>query len=397
MKAIHERLQPLITKTSPLEPKPKIKEEVTWVRPEVVCEIRFLEWTHDGNLRAPVFVGLRDDKSPKEVVREEAVDPPAATNESESLDLSGRELTTDVDGHRLKFTNLDKVYFPKDGWKKRDLLAFYNGVSPWLLPHLKDRPLSMKRYPNGIGQDFFFQKNAVHFPDWMHLEPIVEHHPPKTNHYPVANDRASLLYLVNLGCIDENPWTSRVGSLDHPDWILLDLDPVEASFDKIVEAALLVREILADLGLKGYPKTTGGDGMHVYVPLDAVYSYDQVRSFAEILSHLAVDREPNLFTTPRSVDKRKKGRVYFDYLQIGTGKTISSPYVVRAYDGAPVATPLDWKEVVRGLRPNDFRIDNTLERFRRVGDLFAPVLKGGQTLEKALERIQGGETKKATR
>jgi bifunctional non-homologous end joining protein LigD len=172
---------------------------------------------------------------------------------------------------------------------------------------------------------------------------------------------------------------------------------VEVSFDKIIEAALLVREILAELGLKGYPKTTGGDGMHVYVPLEAIYSYDQVRSFAEILSHLAVDREPNLFTTPRSVDKRKKGRVYFDYLQIGTGKTISSPYVVRAHNGAPVATPLDWKEVVRGLRPNDFRIDNTLERFRRVGDLFAPVLKGGQTLDKALERIQGGETKKAAR
>jgi bifunctional non-homologous end joining protein LigD len=254
----------------------------------------------------------------------------------------------------------------------------------------------MKRYPNGIHQDFFFQKNAVHFPDWMYLEPIVEHHPPKTNHYPVANDRASLLYLVNLGCIDQNPWTSRTGNLDHPDWMLLDLDPVEASFDKIVEAALLIREVLTELGLKGYPKTTGGDGMHVYVPLDAVYSYDQVRSFAEILSHLAVEREPNLFTTPRSVDKRKKGRVYFDYLQIGTGKTISSPYVVRAYDGAPVATPLAWKEVVRGLRPNDFRIDNTLERFRRVGDLFASVLQGGQTLEQALERIQGG-TKKARR
>lgn len=395
MKAIHDRLQPLIVETSPLRPVPKIKD-VTWVRPKVVCEVRFLEWTHDGNLRAPVFVGLRDDKSPKEVVREESVAPPGAVDSAAELDLSGREVTSEIDGHRLKFTNLDKVYFPKDGWKKRDLIAFYNGVSPWLLPHLKGRPLSMKRYPNGIHQDFFFQKNAVHFPDWMYLEPIVEHHPPKTNHYPVANDRASLLYLVNLGCIDQNPWTSRTGNLDHPDWMLLDLDPVEASFDKIVEAALLIREVLTELGLKGYPKTTGGDGMHVYVPLDAVYSYDQVRSFAEILSHLAVEREPNLFTTPRSVDKRKKGRVYFDYLQIGTGKTISSPYVVRAYDGAPVATPLAWKEVVRGLRPNDFRIDNTLERFRRVGDLFASVLQGGQTLEQALERIQGG-TKKARR
>lgn len=246
----------------------------------------------------------------------------------------------------------------------------------------------MKRYPNGIAEDYFFQKNAgEHFPDWLHLEPIVEHHPPKTNHYPVANDRASLLYLVNLGCIDHNPWMSRVGELEHPDWILLDLDPVDASFDKIVEAAQLIREVLSDLKLKGYPKTTGGDGMHVYIPVDPVYTYDQVRSFAEILSHLALDRQPDLFTTPRSVEKRKKGRVYFDYLQIGTGKTISSPYSVRAYDGAPVATPLDWKEVVRGLRPEDFRIDNTIERFRRVGDLFAPVLQGGQRIEPALDRL----------
>ncbi len=247
----------------------------------------------------------------------------------------------------------------------------------------------MKRYPNGIAHEFFFQKNAGdHFPDWMRCEPIREHHPPKINHYPIAEDRASLLYLVNLGCIDQNPWMSRAGNLDHPDWMLLDLDPVDTSFDQIIDAALLVRELLNDIGLKGYPKTTGGDGMHVYVPLEATHTYEQVRGFAELLSHLAVDREPNLFTTPRSVEKRKKGRVYFDYLQIGIGKTIAAPYVVRAYDGAPVATPLDWKEVKHGLRPTDFRLDNTIKRFERVGDLFAPVLEGGQKLEDALERLQ---------
>ncbi len=385
MKAIYDRLKPLVTKSSPLVPAPKIKD-VTWVRPELVCEIRFLEWTQEGMLRAPVFIGLRDDKSPKDVVREASAAPEAPP--AGRVDLNGRQVIAEVDGRRLKFTNLDKVYFPKDHWKKRDLLRYYDDVSELLVPHLRGRPLSMKRYPNGIAEDYFFQKNAgEHFPDWLHLEPIVEHHPPKTNHYPVANDRASLLYLVNLGCIDHNPWMSRVGELEHPDWILLDLDPVEASFDKIVEAAQLVREVLSDLKLKGYPKTTGGDGMHVYIPVDPVYTYDQVRSFAEILSHLALDRQPDLFTTPRSVEKRKKGRVYFDYLQIGTGKTISSPYSVRAYDGAPVATPLDWKEVVRGLRPEDFRIDNTIERFRRVGDLFAPVLQGGQRIEPALDQL----------
>ncbi len=399
MKAIYDRLKPLIIKANPFPDKPRIPD-VTWVEPETVCEIRFYEWTKDGMLRAPVFIGLRDDKEAQEVVREQ---PPAApqvaappkkpgraprTKSPSSLDLSGREATLEIDGHLLKFTNLEKVLFPKDGWKKRDLLEFYDRVSVWLLPHLKDRPLSLKRYPNGIAADYFFQKNAgTHFPDWFQLEPITEHHPPKINQYPIANDRASLLYLANLGCIDQNPWMSRIGNLTHPDWILLDLDPVETSFDHIIEAVLLVSEVLKELHLEGYPKTTGGDGMHVYVPLDPVYTYDQVRSFAEILSHLTVDREPNLFTTPRSVDKRKKDRVYFDYLQIGTGKTIAAPYVVRAHDGAPVATPLAWKEVKRGLHPSEFRIDNTIERFQRVGDLFAPVIQGGQRLETALEQL----------
>lgn len=394
MKDIYERLQPLLTEKSPLTPKPKIKD-VTWVRPEVVCQVRFLEWTGDGVLRAPVFVGLRNDKAPAEVYREESA-PAKPPNEptAPALDLRGKESTPEVDGHRLKFTNLNKVYFPKDGWKKRDLLAFYDGVARWLLPHLKDRPLSLKRYPNGIHADYFFQKNAgEHFPDWFRLEPISEHGGTKLNHYPIARDRASLLYLVNLGCIDHNPWMSRIGSLDRPDWMLLDLDPVDASFDQIVEAALLVREVLAELGMKGYPKTTGGDGMHVYVPLEPEYSYDQVRSFAEIVAHLANERAPNLFTTPRSVDKRKKGRVYFDYLQIGTGKTIAAPYVVRAYDHAPVATPLDWREVKKGIRPEDYRIENTIARFEKVGDLFAPVLQGGQRLEDVLERVNGEGTK----
>ncbi|MBV8551178.1 MAG: DNA ligase D [Acidobacteriaceae bacterium] len=390
MKAIYTRLQPLMSKTNPFPDKPVIKD-VTWVKPELVCQVRFLEWTKEGMLRAPVFVSLREDKQPEEVVREEPVeDPPPETAgaKAESPDLSGQESIAELDGHRLKFTNLDKVLFPKDGWKKRDLLAFYDKAAKWLLPHLKDRPLSMKRYPNGIAEKFFFQKNATHFPDWLRCEPIQEHHPPKLNHYPIAENRAGLLYLVNLGCIDQNPWMSRVGNLDHPDWMLLDLDPVDASFDQIIDAALLVQEVLKDVGLKGYPKTTGGDGMHIYVPVEPVYTYDQVRSLAELVAYLALEREPNLFTTPRSVEKRKKERVYFDYLQIGIGKTIAAPYVVRAYDGAPVSTPLDWKEVRRGLRPNDFRLDNAIERFERVGDLFTPVLQGGQKLEDVLERVQ---------
>jgi bifunctional non-homologous end joining protein LigD len=389
MKSIAKRLEPLITKTSPFAKKPKIKG-VTWVEPKLVCQVRYLEWTEEGMLRAPVFIGLREDKVPEEVEREVVLD---TEPDGEHLDLKGREVTAEVDGHVLKFTNLDKIFYPKDGWKKRDLIEFYDRVSPWLLPHLKDRPLSLKRYPNGIEEKYFFQKDAKQgFPNWIQCELIREGHPPRNNRYVIANDRATLVYLANLACIDQNPWLSRVGSLEHPDWMLIDLDPVDADFNLLVDAAQLVREVLSGLGLKGYPKTTGGDGMHVYVPLEPIYTYDQVRSFAEIVSHLVVARQPDLFTTPRSVDKRKKGRVYFDYLQIGTGKTIAAPYVLRAHPKAPVATPLAWDEVKRGLRPTDFRIDNAIERFERKGDLFAPVLKGGQRIEKALKLAQEAES-----
>jgi bifunctional non-homologous end joining protein LigD len=197
-----------------------------------------------------------------------------------------------------------------------------------------------------------------------------------------------LVGLANMGCIDQNPWMSRVQSLDNPDFMLIDLDPHESSYSKVAEAAQFVRRLLEEAGLTGCPKTTGGKGMHIYVPLEPEYSYDQVRAFAEILARLAERERPDLFTLPRTVSKREKGKVYFDYLQIGRGKTISAPYVLRAHPGAPVATPLDWSEVREGLEPGSFHIRNALARFDRTGDLFAPVLKLKQLLEPALERLR---------
>jgi len=392
-------LQPLVTRDCPFTPKPKVKN-VNWVKPELVCEIRFHEWTGDHMLRAPVFLGLREDKAPAEVVREAPpAEPVKASRKSvrpgrkiaepaPTLDLTGKEAVAEVDGRTLKFTNLDKVLYPKDGYTKRDLIQFYDQVSEWLLPHLKDRPLSLKRYPNGIDSKFFFQKNASeHFADWLRLEPVKEGHPPKTNHYVVSDDRSSLLYLANLGCIDQNPWMSRAGSLDHPDFVLIDLDPFECPFERLIEAAQIVRRILKRVGLNGYPKTTGGDGLHIDIPVEPVYTYEQVRQFAELIYRLAEQEAPDLFTEPRSVGRRRKDRVYFDWMQIGYGKTISAPYVTRPYNGAPVSTPLDWSEVKKGLEPHHFTIRNTIPRFRERGDLFAPVLKGGQRLESALKQL----------
>ncbi len=388
---VHKRLEPLITDKSPFTKRPgRMLREVTWVKPELVCQVKFLEFTPDGQLRAPVFLGLRFDKKPEECVREVPVD---SDGRAESLPhqelIAGKpnEATVEIDGRALKFTNLNKVLFPADGISKRDLIEYYNSVSPYILPHLRDRPLSLKRYPNGIDSDYFFQKNAEKFADWVRVEPIDSESRGEPINYVIANDRATLLYLANLACIDQNPWMSRIGSLDNPDFALIDLDPVECPFDMIVEAAQLVRDKLQVVGLEGYPKTTGGDGMHVYIPLEPVYTYDQVRSFAEILSHLVVNENPALFTTPRAVAKRKKGRVYFDYMQIAQSKTIAAPYVVRAFAGAPVSTPLQWDEVRKGLQPSDFTIRNAPERFERLGDLFKPVLTRPQRLEDALERL----------
>ncbi len=386
---LYSRLQPLITANSPFSAPARINRKVTWVRPELVCEVAFLEWTPDEQLRAPSFIGLREDVNPRDVVRESAESEPAPAPEQKAgplLDPARKEATVEVDGRTLKFSNLNKVWFPGEGYTKRDVINYYNEVAGLLLPHLKDRPLSLKRYPNGICEEYFFQKNAEDFPGWVRLEPIPSE--GRTINYVIANDRATLLYLANLASIDQNPWMSRIGSLDRPDFMLIDLDPVECPFDMIIEAALLTHEVLDQIGLRGYPKTTGGDGMHIYVPVEPRYTYDQVRGFAEIVSHLVIGRKPDLFTTPRTVVKRRKGRVYFDYLQIAESKTISAPYVIRPHEGAPVATPLSWDEVTPSLLPQQFTIENAPARFDAVGDLFADVLDRPQRLERAMGKLE---------
>jgi bifunctional non-homologous end joining protein LigD len=380
MEAIHAQLAPLSTGEQPLEPDKNLPREVTWVRPELVCEVKFSNWTEDGRLRAPVFVAMRPDIDPRDCAREAA-----AAERPVLLDSSMKEAALTIDGQRLKFTNLDKVYWPRDGYKKRDLLNYYDAVAPLILPYLKDRPLSLRRYPDGIAGEAFFQKNTPDtFPKWLRTEVA-----PDGIKYVIADDRATLLFLTNLGCIDQNPWMSRVGSYEFPDYVLIDLDPVECGFEKIVEAALLVRSKLELAGFEGYPKTTGGDGLHIYIPIEPRYTYEQVRSFAQLLSELVLLDRPDLFTTARSVSKREKNRVYFDWAQIAESKTISAPYVARAYEGAPVATPLAWREVTPRLRPEQFHLGNAVARFDRVGDLFEGVLNRPQELEHAIERLAG--------
>jgi bifunctional non-homologous end joining protein LigD len=395
LKTVFENIKPLITKKSILTDVPKEIGEPTWAKPELVCTVKFTSWTNDNRLRAPVFLGLRNDAVPGEVLRETGlVAEDLAGEEANQQTSSAKEVllppenadvTLAVQGHRLKFTNLNKAFYPADGYTKRDVINFYTAVADLLVPHLRGRPLSLKRYPNGIDQDYFFQKDASGFPDWLHREEIAADEDSKTR--VIVDNTASLLYLANLGCIDQNPYMSRMGTLENPDFILIDLDPYHCGYDRIVEAAQLVREKLRLIGLVGYPKTTGGNGMHIYVPVEPIYEFAQTRSFAEILARWVAAERPDLFTTPRMVSAREKGKVYFDYLQNASRKTISAPYVLRAHPGAPVATPLKWEEIVPGLKPAQFHIANVLRRFERVGDLFDGVLKNPQDLGPALERV----------
>ena len=376
---LYRRMQPLITDKCPFAERPEPYRGMTWVKPELIAQVKYLNWTQDSRLRAPVYQGIRADLDAREVRKEQA----------ELLAPGEKEATREIGGHTLKFTNLNKVFYPDEGYTKRDVLNYYAAIADLIVPHLEDRPLSLKRYPNGIKEEYFFQKNVPEaFAPWLRTELIASDHTEKPINYVFAGDEASLMYLVNLGCIDHNPWMSRSQSLDNPDFVLIDLDPQECPFDMIVDAALLVKGVLDQIGMAGYPKTTGGDGMHVYIPVEPVYSYEETRIFAELIARLVTQRKPELFTTPRAVEKRKKNRVYFDYLQNAKSKTIAAPYVLRAYEGAPVATPLEWAEVKHGLHPSQFHIRNARERFREKGDLFAGVLEDPQRIEGALEKLE---------
>ena len=380
------RLKPLITQKCPFAERPMPDRGMTWVKPDLVAQVKFANWTQDNRLRAPVYLGLREDVKPTEAVREEA---PAAELLAAELLPDIKEATREVDGHALKFTNLKKIFYPDEGYTKRDVINYYDAVSGLILPHLNDRPLSLKRYPNGIKDEFFFQKHVSEsFAPWLRTELIDSDHNEAPINYVFAQDRASLLYLANLGCIDQNPWMSRLGTLDNPDFILIDLDPQECAYDMIVEAALMVKQVLDEIGLDGYPKTTGGRGMHIYVPVKTDYTYEATRTFAEVIARIVTRRKPELFTTPRAVAKRERNRVYFDWVQNAKSKTIAAPYVLRAYPGAPVATPLEWAEVAKGLDPREFNITNARARFQQKGDLFAGVLKRPQKMEKALSKLE---------
>ena len=371
---LRERLGPLERSTSPLVTTPKMPRiraaDVTWVEPLLAAEVTYAEKTREGRLRAPVYLGVRDDVP----MERPPIEPEVRR---------GRRT--------LKLSNLDKPFWPEEGITKGELLAYYRDVAEALVPHLRKRPFTMKRYPDGWQGKSFFQKQAPsHIPDWIDTAPF----PASTRDgekrmidYALVDDELALLWVVNMGCIDMHAWASRADRPDKPDWVMFDLDPSEGSgFDEVIQVALLVKQALDVLELESVPKTSGSRGIHVLVPIARRHRFDEVREFAGIVAGALARAHPGLVTTEWTRAKRKG--VLVDANQNGPGKTTASVYSVRPRAGAPVSTPLRWDEVQPGLETAAFTMDVVLERVAREGDLFARVLDGGQSLGAALRALR---------
>jgi bifunctional non-homologous end joining protein LigD len=372
-------LKPLHRETSPFVVVPKMprvrKGDVQWVEPRLVAQVRYGEWTHDGHLRHPAYQGIREDKEAAEVTAPQPI---------EDVIRKGKR--------ELRLSNLDKPFWPEEGITKGDLLRYYRTVAPVLLPHLKDRPFTMRRYPDGAYGQAFFQKDAPkHMPDWIPtFHALVSARDSartkKWIDFPLVNDELALLWMVNMGCIDMNAWYSRVDKPDRPDFVLFDLDPTpEVPWRQTVEVALILRELLDALELESFPKTSGGTGFHVLVPLDRRSTYDDSRQVAEIVAGAIPRAHPKLATTEGS--KARRRGVLIDSNQNGEGKTIASAYSVRPKPNTPVSTPLRWDEVDDKLNPAIYTMPVVLERVQLHGDLHAPMLTTRQSLAKALKRL----------
>ena len=358
---------------------PRIRKgDVQWVEPQLVAQVRFGEWTHDGHLRHPAYLGLRDDKRPAEVELERPSSP------VEPVIRKGKR--------ELRLSNLDKLFWPDEGITKGDLLEYYRAVAPVLVPHLKGRPFTMRRYPDGASGKAFFQKDAPsHMPDWIatfHAQ-VTTRDKARTKRWidlPVVNDELALLWMVNMGCIDLNTWYSRIDRPDRPDFVLFDLDPTPGTpWAQTIEVALILKELLDSLELVAFPKTSGGKGFHVLVPLDRRSTYAETRSFAEIAAGAIARAHPKLATTEWS--KARRHGVLIDANQNGEGKTIACAYSVRPKPGAPVSTPLAWDEVHADLDPAAFTMGAVLERVQQRGDLYAELPATRQSLSKALKSL----------
>jgi bifunctional non-homologous end joining protein LigD len=401
------KLRALETSTCPFDKVPQTNEKATWVSPDLVVRVKYSGWTDEHILRHPVFLALLEDSQPRECRWENEVAGSAtpaivhapevvgkvlknkAEIEAELFNGHSETMAIELDGKRLRWSNLNKVYFPESGYTKRNLLAYYYRIADFILPFLRDRALVLRRYPDGIKGQAFFQKDLREgIPDWFVTVPIESEEKGKAIHYATAKDRASLLFLTGLGCIDENPWSSRLDDLDHPDYFFFDLDPSDGTeFSVVVTIARALQEELKALSLASFLKTSGATGIHLYIPVEPVYTYEQLRTFAEIVARTVSTKHPNLVTNERSVAKRPAGRVLIDVQQNAHGRPLAAPYAVRAFPKAPVSAPILPRELRPNLNPETLNIRTIFARLKEKGDLWADFWKQRQRLEEAIELL----------
>lgn len=389
IKELHQTLSKIKTDKSPLTEKVSINSPITWVKPKLVCQIEFSEWTPDSRMRHPIYAGLRVDKKPEEVRLEI---PEGHENPTSSPSLRGLRRRSDFQSPPLSnsgtFTNIDKVFWPDEGYTKGDLIEYYRKIASTILPYLIDRPESLNRHPNGIKGKNFFQKDIRNrVPDFVETREIFSESNQANIRFLLCQNEETLLYLANLGCIELNPWNSRVSNLDNPDYMIIDLDPGNKTFKDLVKVALETHALLDEACETHLVKTSGKKGLHILVPLAAKYDYDTIRVFSEILVRIIHKRLPNLTSVERTPAKRG-GKIYLDYLQNRRGQTIAAPYCVRPWPGATVSTPLEWKEVNSSLDPSKFTIKTIFKRLKDKGDLWAGKFDKGVDLEKSIKCLK---------
>ncbi|MEO6455813.1 MAG: DNA ligase D [Ginsengibacter sp.] len=397
---------PDYNKPSRFRPNPP-KAEVTWVKPELVCEISYREETRDGAIRHPSFKGLREDKYARDVVREKSmaiaeieeeknalhtnkmISSPGKKERKTLLNPKDEMQTRNVGGHDLKFTNLSKIYWPKEKVTKRDMLNYYYQAAPFILPYVKDKPQTLNRYPHGIEGETFYQKNVKgKVPSWIKTFPYHSERDGEDKEFLVCTDEASLLYIASLGCIEINPWSSTAQTPDNPDWCIIDLDPDKNTFNQVIEAACVTKQILDAIGVTSYCKTSGSTGLHIYIPLGAKYIYEDSKELGRAIAKLVQKQLPAYTSIERKIADRE-GKMYIDFLQNRPQATVAGPYSLRPKPGATVSMPLHWEEVKKGMSIRDFTIFNAVARLKEQGDIFKGVLGKGIDLKKARKKIDG--------
>lgn len=366
LRTLFAELKPRIVEASPFKEKVRYRTKLTWVKPELVCEVKYAEYTEDHKLRHPVFLRLRADKSANEVdLDSQLPEEVAAAPEPEVKPAKhGKKIAKNANVPII--TNPDKVYWPADAITKGDLIHYYEIMAEYLLPYLHNHPISLNRHPNGIDHPNFFQKNMdlEHLPAWVKTVPVHSDSKDGIINYMLCNDAESLVYMANLGCIEINAWLSTITNLDYPEFVLIDLDPGEIDFKYVVDVALEVRGFLTQFQLNSYIKTSGSTGLHIYIPTAGQYDFDATKQFAEWVATSVQQKMPKTTSVERAVKNRTK-KIYIDFLQNRSAQTVAVPFSVRPKPGATVSFPLHWEQVTHKLKMSDYRINNVPELVKK--------------------------------